>query len=127
MSTVAAVRALPGGEFADQGLVTNAAITSALDLAATFMGAAAWGAAYAQGQTYLAAHVLKIMTPNLGGNTGNVGAVSSRSAGDLGEAYASPPVSTFAESVLGSTTYGAMWLALRNSRSARAPFAVSIR
>ncbi len=80
-----------------------------LDIAQSWIGLDAWGTHASKAHALLTGHFLKLA----GEGTGPAGgAVTSRSAGSVSESYA---VATPSDAELGSTIYGAQYLALRRA------------
>jgi hypothetical protein len=95
--------------------------------------AAAWGDVYGEAMVWWAAHMLQLQ-PGSGApgapSTGNAqGPLISQKDGDLSRTYAAPATSSTSAAV-GSdawwmlTTYGQLYLDLRNSRAEASPFVV---
>ena len=116
-------------------LYADAGVQDWLDLADGQLSTSTdWGAVRVQAVAYLAAHLRTLAQREIaslaaGTSGGPVGALTSRSAGDLSESYGAV-VSAASGSVAASdmeyttTTYGLRFLALRNSRPASMPFLI---
>jgi hypothetical protein len=85
--------------------------------------AARWGDVYALAMAYLAAHILTVC-PSSAVSAG--GEVTSRSAGDLSETYATPAAAT-TEGALRGSAYGRAFLQLRGTRAYAGPRIASVR
>jgi hypothetical protein len=112
------------GEFS---AVADGTVENFLAYAALRIDTGIWGNVYDQALVYLAAHMLK-MDPSYGGAyTGAAGAVIAQKDGDLSRSYAAPPaVSSLTDSYLLRTSYGAQFLALRDSRAEVGPMCLQI-
>jgi Protein of unknown function (DUF4054) len=99
-----------------------------LELAAKRHNYADWGPIYAEAMVLWAAHGIET-SPGSGGGSGGAGVVGpiiSQKDGDLSRtyAYSSSSGGSSADSRLATTTYGQMYLDLRNSRAAIGPMFV---
>lgn len=116
--------------------VPNEVVTDWLEEAAAAHTASAWGERYALAMVWWAAHHVE-RTPKSGapnkGTAEEVGAITGQSHGqsdgkgmstDLSRSYAAPTGGSAEEQFFRTTRYGEMYLAIRRSRVARAPFAV---
>jgi hypothetical protein len=87
--------------------------------------ASVWGAVYGDAMVFYAAHrVLRDPASGLGTSASAPGAVTSQRDGDLSRTYAQPAAAVGSDADLATTTYGSLYLELRDSRAASAPMVV---
>ncbi len=116
--------------------VPDATVEDWLEQATLAHTASAWGDRYASAMIWWAAHHIerlpKSKAPNVS-TAEEVGAIVSQSHGqsdgagkssDLSRSYAAPTGGTHEELFFRTTRYGEMYLSIRHTRAARAPFVV---
>jgi len=115
--------------------IPNEVVEDWLEEAAAAHTASAWGERYPLAMVWWAAHHIE-RTPQSGANGSTAeeaGAITSQSdtqsdgagkSSSLSRSYAVPSGGSAEEQDLRTTRYGQMYLAIRRSRVARAPFAV---
>ena len=87
--------------------------------------ASVWGQVYGDAMVFYAAHrVLRDPASGLGTSASAPGLVTSQRDGDLSRTYAQPAAAVGSDADLASTTYGQLYLELRESRAASAPMVV---
>lgn len=96
-------------EQADTG---DAVVDFHLSIAASRVGAGAFGDLYEQGVLYLAAHLLTLRDRGMGGTAAG-GALASVKTGDLSVGFAGVMGSGGGDESLHTTTYGREFLAIR--------------
>ncbi len=116
--------------------VPDATVEDWLEQATAAHTASAWGDRYALAMIWWAAHHIE-RTPGLVarmGSASEVGAVTAQSdsqtkvdgrSSALSRSYAAPGGSTPEDIDLRTTRYGQLYLSIRHTRAARAPFVVS--
>lgn len=104
-------------------------LSNALGLAAGQLLPERWGNQYPTAVVYMAAHILKRapLTPGKG-DTGTIGAVTTKGARDLSEGYGLPPLRpmSITDGMLATTWYGQQLLQLRGTRARIAPVLVRV-
>ena len=112
----------------------DATLDTFLTLAASLHTASVFGAVYGDAMAYYAAHLLKMATTEdaLSSATGGVtaGGVTAVKAGDLSVSFGGVSVtlsggSVMPDQLLAQTTYGRLYLTIRNTRYVRAPTVVT--
>jgi len=107
--------------------VADGTVENFLTYAALRIDTGIWGNVYDQATVYLAAHMMK-MDPTYGGaSTGAAGALTAQKDGDLSRSFAAPPAAvSLADAYLLRTSYGAQFIALRDSRAEVGPLCIQL-
>lgn len=112
--------------------VANPTITTWLELAARRHDASAWGAVYAEGMVFWAAHRIERLPGSgaCGGGASEVGPITAQSDGDLSRSYGaaggSGASSSAIDAELSTTRYGLLYLDLRDTRPGAGPDVVGL-
>lgn len=103
---------------------TDDRVNDFLEVAAGYLDAAAWAGQYQRGAIYYAGHLMLRSPAGGGGEPDSPGAVTSKKTGDesIGRGLILPTTGlTLDEADLMGTTYGQIFLSIRNTRAATAP------
>ena len=108
---------------------TDDRVNDFLEIAAGYLDAAAWGGQFQRGAVYYAGHLMLRSPAGGGGGPSSPGSVTSKKTGDesIGSALILPTTGlTLDEVDLMGTTYGQLFLSIRNTRAATAPTFIGV-
>lgn len=108
---VAGEAGTPGGVARELNGVPDTAFATWLDYAAQHIGVGRWRTSASQGHALLTAHCITIVTGEDGSPAPEAGPLMSEANGPASRSFATP---TLSDDELGTTTYGRLYLGLRN-------------